>query len=79
MCVCVCVCERERERERERNNLSVMENYAKNGRKNNKFIEDGVNMKRQNKRKWMEIWIVTLRLRVVGRQKGKEEKDEETK
>ena len=26
-----------------------MENYAKNGRENNKFIEDGVNMKRQNK------------------------------
>ena len=46
-CVCVCVCERERERER--NNLSVIENYAKNGRENNKFIEDGVNMKRQNK------------------------------
>ena len=41
--------EREREREAERNNLSVMENYAKNGRENNKFIEDGVNMKRQNK------------------------------
>ena len=36
---------REREREAERNNLSVMENYAKNGRENNKFIEDGVNMK----------------------------------
>ena len=47
-------CEREREREREekkKNNLSVMKNYAKNGRENNKFIEDGVNMKRQNKRK----------------------------
>ena len=47
--------EREREREREgdrearRNNFSVMENYAKNGRENKKFIEDGVNMKRQNK------------------------------
>ena len=40
---------RERERERGRNKLSMMENYAKNGRKNNKFIEDGVNMKRQNK------------------------------
>ena len=41
----MCVCEREREREREggRNNISVMENYAKNGRENNKFIEDGVN------------------------------------
>ena len=26
-----------------------MENYAKNGRENNKFIEDSVNMKRQNK------------------------------
>ena len=40
-----------RERERERNNLSVMENYAKNGRENNQFIEDDVNMKRQNKQK----------------------------
>ena len=30
-------------------NLSMMENYAKNGRENNKFIKDGVNMKRQNK------------------------------
>ena len=47
--------------------LSVMENYAKNGRENNKFIEDSVNMKRQNKGKWMERWMVTLRLRVVGR------------
>ena len=26
-----------------------MENYAKNGRENKKFIEDDVNMKRQNK------------------------------
>ena len=51
LCVCVCVRERERERERERNNLFVIEKYAKNGRENNKFIEDGVNMKRQNKRK----------------------------
>ena len=43
----MCVCEREREREREggRNSISVMENYAKNGRENNKFIENGVNMK----------------------------------
>ena len=49
VCVCVCVCEREREREGGRNNLSVMKNYAKNGRENTKFIEDGVNMKRQNK------------------------------
>ena len=44
---------RERERERGweggRNNIFVMENYAKNGRENNKFIEDGVNVKRQNK------------------------------
>ena len=79
MCVCVCVCERERERERERNNLSVMENYAKNVRENNKFIEDGVNMKRQNKRKWMDWCIVTLRLRVVGRWKGKGGKNEEIK
>ena len=49
--MCVCVREREREREREggRNNLSVIKNYAKNGRENNKFIEDSVNMKRQNK------------------------------
>ena len=47
----VCVCEREREREGGRNNLSMMENYAKNGRENNKFIEDSVNMKRQNKGK----------------------------
>ena len=52
---CVCVCKREREREREggregeRNNLSVTENYANNRRENNKFIEDDVNMKRQNK------------------------------
>ena len=48
-----CVCERERERKREGggNNISVMENYVKNGRENNKFIEDGVNMKRQNKGK----------------------------
>ena len=47
------MCVRERERERERggggNNISVMENYVKNGRENNKFIEDGINMKRQNK------------------------------
>ena len=49
--IIVCVCEwvREREREGGRNNFFVMENYAKNGRENNKFIEDGVNMKRQNK------------------------------
>ena len=67
------------ERERERNNLSVMENYAKNGRENKKFIEDSVNMKRQNKRNWMERWIVTLRLRVMGKWKGKGGKDEETK
>ena len=57
----------------------MMKNYAKNGRENNKFIEDDVNMKRQNKRKWMERWIVTLRLRVVGRWKDKGGKDEETK
>ena len=30
--------ERERERENERNNFFVRENYAKNGRENNKFI-----------------------------------------
>ena len=75
----MCVWEREREREGGRNNLSVMENYAKNGRKNNKFIEDSVNMKRQNKGKWMERWMVTLRLRVVGRKKDKWGKDKETK
>ena len=72
---CVCVCERERESEGGRNNLSVMKNYAKNGRENNKFIEDGVHMKRQNKGRW----IMTLRLRVVRRWKGKREKDGETK
>ena len=59
--------------------LSVMENYAKNGRENNKFIKDGMNMKRWNRGKWMERWIVILRLRVVGRWKGKWGKDEETK
>ena len=59
--------------------LFVMENYAKNGRENNKFIEDGVNMKRQNKGRWMERWIITLRLRVVGRWKSKRGKDKETK
>ena len=59
--------------------LFVMENYAKNGRENNKFIEDGVNMKRQNKGRWIERWIITLRLRVVGRWKSKRGKDEETK
>ena len=73
------VCVRERERGGGRNNLSEMKNYAKNGRENNKFIEDCVNMKRQNKGKWMERWIVTLWLRVVGRWKGKGGKDEETK
>ena len=56
-----------------------MEKYAKNGRENNKFIEDGVNMNRQNKGRWMERWIVTLRLRVVGRWKGKGGIGEETK
>ena len=59
--------------------LFVMENYAKNGRENNKFIEDGVNIKRQNKWRWMRRWIMTLRLRVVGRWKGKGGKDKETK
>ena len=56
-----------------------MENYAKNGRENNKYIEDGVNMKRQNRGKWMKRWIVTLRLRVVRRWKDKWGKDKETK
>ena len=51
--------------------LSVMGNYAKNGRENNKFIKDDVSMKRQNKGRWMERWIMTLRLRVVGRWKDK--------
>ena len=61
--------EREREGDREagRNNLFVMENYAKNGRENKKFIKDGVNMKRQNKERWKMI----LKLRVMGRWKGK--------
>ena len=46
----MCVYEREREREREgETTFFVMENYAKNKRKNNKFIEDGVNTKRLNK------------------------------
>ena len=58
--------------------ISMMENYAKNRRENNKFIEDDVIMKRQNKERWMERWIVTLRLRVVGRWKGKGGKDEKT-
>ena len=40
----MCVCEREREKQ-----PFYDGNYAKNGRENNKFIEDGVNMKRQNK------------------------------
>ena len=48
------LCVWEREREGGRNNISVMENYAKNGRENNKFIEDGVNIKKQNKGKWMD-------------------------
>ena len=56
-----------------------MKNYAKNGRENNKFIEDGANMKRQNKGRWMERWIMTLKLKVVERWKGKREKDGETK
>ena len=51
--------------------ISMMENYAKNRRENNKFIEDDVNMNGQNKWRWMERWIVTLRLRVVGRWKSK--------
>ena len=51
--------------------LSVMGNYAKNGRENNKFIKDDVSMKRQNKGRWIERWIMTLRLRVVGRWKDK--------
>ena len=33
--------EREREREGERNKLFVRENYAKNGRENDKFIVRG--------------------------------------
>ena len=33
--------ERERERERERNNIFVRENYAKNGREDDKFIVRG--------------------------------------
>ena len=49
--LCVRVRERERERERGREKQTFCDDYAKNGRKNNKFIEDGVNMKRQNKGK----------------------------
>ena len=67
----------ERERERETTFL-WWKTMQKNGRENNKFIEDGVNMKRQNKGKWMKRWIVTLRLRMVGRWKGKGGKNEET-
>ena len=48
-----------------------MKNYAKNGRENNKFIKDDVNINRQNKGRWMERWIMTLRLRVVGKWKDK--------
>ena len=59
--------------------ISVMENYAKNRRENNKFIKDDVNMNGQNKWRWMERWIVTLRLRVVERWKGKGGKDEKIK
>ena len=39
---------RERERERKKS-LFVRENYVKNGRKNKKFIVNGVNKKIQNK------------------------------
>ena len=42
-------------------------------------LKEGVNMNRQNKGRWMERWIMTLRLRVVGRWKDKGGKDEETK
>ena len=63
---------REREGERGREKQPFCDGkLCKNGRENYKFIEDGVNMKRQNKGKWMERWLVTLRLRVVGRWKGK--------
>ena len=42
--------EREREREGERERaFFVRENYAKNGRKNDKFIVNGVDKKIQNK------------------------------
>ena len=56
-----------------------MENYVKNGRENNKFIKDGVNMKKQNIGRWMKKWILTLRLGVVRRWKSKGGKDEEIK
>ena len=59
--------------------ISVMENYAKNRRENNKFIKDDVNMNGQNKWRWMERLIVTLRLRVVERWKGKGGKDKKIK
>ena len=36
-------------------------------------------MKIQNKGRWKERWIVILRLRVVGRWKGKVGEDEKTK
>ena len=79
--MCVCVRERERERERGREKQPFCDGKLCKEwkRENNKFIEDGVNMKRQNKGKWMERWIMTLRLRVVGRWKGKGGKNEETK
>ena len=48
--LCVCVCEREREREGETTFLWWKTMQKKNGRKNIKYIEDDVNMKRQNKR-----------------------------
>ena len=38
-------------------------------------LKEGVNMNRQNKGRW----IVILRLKVVGKWKNKEGKDEETK
>ena len=51
LCVRVCVREREREKERGREKQTFCDDYAKNGRENNKFIEDGVNIKKQNKGK----------------------------
>ena len=48
------------ERERERI-FFVRKNFAKNGRKNDKFIVKCVNKKIQNKGRWREIWRVILK------------------
>ena len=72
--------ESKREREREREiYLFVRENYAQNEKENENFIIRWLNMKRQNKGRWRKRWIMILRLRIVGRWKGKGGKEEETK